>query len=431
MARGSKNSDYFEKLENGKYQNKKTGAIGELKVGRGGGFYIAEDTGSTSKKEYEMARPNETKLFRMIDDGILDEEDVNKMALKYNGVDEIKDAMRVLDYDTSKYTDIDSIYNDGDLDDYDLSRIGQELLAEMPDDDIADMMRANDIVEYGDEEYTPEEEFDTQESRDNEIDNFLDKYPRWEDGDYDEDDYDELSANLGLSRDDTIDEIYSRIQRKAYEEDKDDSGIELYHSSKNNIDKYEDTHFGNNSLGGLSKGDAIYFTKSQESASKYNNDGTEQYIQKVLLKNSNIVPEEEYERLLKEEYDNGNKKAYDSKERRNIMLKNGVDGVEYADEVAIFNTDKLNESERQNVYEKKAEKNKKNYGTELQEELYKASQETIRRSKANQKALEEGKHPYVLELAKFINDRNDDLTDEEFGALYKALEILRKRNQKK
>lgn len=310
MARGSKNSDYFEKLEDGKYLNKKTGAIGELKVGRGGGFYIAGDTGSTSKEDYEMARPNETKLFRMIDDGILDEEDVNKMALKYNGVDEIKDAMRVLDYDTSKYTDIDSIYNDGDLDDYDLSRIGQELLAGMPDDDIADMMRANDIVEYGDEEYTPEEEFDTQESRDNAIDDFLDKYPRWEDGDYDEDDYDELSANLGLSRDDTIDEIYSRIQRKAYD--------------------------------------------------------------------------------------------------RNKKVENDVDS-------------KLN----------KSEKNKENDGTELQEELYKASQETIRRSKANQKALEEGKHPYVLELAKFINDRNDDLTDEEFGALYKALEVLRKRNQKK
>lgn len=49
--------------------------------------------------------------------------------------------------------------------------------------------------------------------------------------------------------------------------------------------------------------------------------------------------------------------------------------------------------------------------------------------KTTQKALENGKHPYVLELAKFINDRNDDLTDEEFSALYNALEVLRKRNK--
>lgn len=51
------------------------------------------------------------------------------------------------------------------------------------------------------------------------------------------------------------------------------------------------------------------------------------------------------------------------------------------------------------------------------------------KSTPNQKALEKGKHPYVLELANFINEKNDDLSDEEFSALYSALQVLRKRNK--
>lgn len=113
---------------------------------------VWDDEVLKNKSDYELARPNETKLNELLDNGIIYEEDVNEMALKYVDVDTLKDAMRVLDYDIEKYTDKDSIFNDGSLDDSDLDRIGREVLAGMPDDDIGDLMRVNGIDDYLEDE---------------------------------------------------------------------------------------------------------------------------------------------------------------------------------------------------------------------------------------------------------------------------------------
>lgn len=161
----------------------------------------------TWESDYEEVdhRPNETKLRQLIDDGI-PEDEITEMVLKYNGYDEIISAMKALDYDTEKYTDIYSIYNDGSLDGMDLNRIGNELISEMSDDDIKDLMIANEILSFEDdyeEESNLNEEIDPSEYYDyideDDLNEALDNYIR--DG-YFSIDFNDYLVNEGIIEED-------------------------------------------------------------------------------------------------------------------------------------------------------------------------------------------------------------------------------------
>ena len=148
-------------------------------------------------------------------------------------------------------------------------------------------------------------------------------------------------AHVYIEDDGTISKGPKALKEKNYIK----KDMTLYHASDADIVEFDEYHFGKNSLGGLTKGDAVYFDTTKEGAKSFN----KKYVQKAYLKNMKVINEDTYEKILAKEYKSGNTKAYNTSERRYIMLQHGVDAVEYGTEVAVFNINKLNKSMRFNL----------------------------------------------------------------------------------
>lgn len=52
------------------------------------------------------------------------------------------------------------------------------------------------------------------------MDKFLENNPNWEDGEYDTDEFDDLAATLGISRDNVKDSLYDRMYEKGHAREK-------------------------------------------------------------------------------------------------------------------------------------------------------------------------------------------------------------------
>lgn len=102
----------------------------------------------------------------------------------------------------------------------------------------------------------------------------------------------------------------------------------LYHLSSSYISEFSDSYFGKNTLGGLTKGDGVYFVDNTHNAMTYYRPDKDCYLVKAMVTCNTVISEREYNKLLNKYDSDGFPDVWSSSTRRKIMLENGVDACD-------------------------------------------------------------------------------------------------------
>lgn len=117
----------------------------------------------------------------------------------------------------------------------------------------------------------------------------------------------------------------------------------LYHLATSEITEFTGDYFGKNSLGGLTKGDGIYFVDNTKSAMSYYRPDKPCYLVKAHVACNTIITEKEYIKLLNDYDMKGYPDVWSSKTRRQIMLDNNIDACDdLPSEFVVFNLSCIN-----------------------------------------------------------------------------------------
>ena len=96
-----------------------------------------------------------------------------------------------------------------------------------------------------------------------------------------------------------------------------------YHSSRHDIDKCDDKHFGESSRGGLTYGDGIYLSTKIEDSQIYNisDERGSQKTYKVTFNPKKAIDDTEYYKIINEEYKKTDYERWPTdRKKREIML---------------------------------------------------------------------------------------------------------------